>query len=265
MPTNNYIRVIERTLCVLEAFKGKPEIPLTELATRAHLVKSSVFRILHTLEQLGYVEKTPSGRYSITPRFGQLVENSHSQVPEELSTLVHPYMKELLTQFQETVNLGVLDEDKVLYIRVLESPHVFRLAAHAGIRSPLHSTALGKCLVCQHTRAEVERLLGKKPLPRFTNRTICDRALFFRELERVQKRGYAIDDMEDSPGARCLGAPILNAQGKVIAALSISSPVSRIDRARAREIGEALLSASHQISKLLGYSSTRFLLAEAGD
>jgi IclR family transcriptional regulator, KDG regulon repressor len=250
---------------VLEAFEGEDETSLTELAARAHLVKSSVFRILYTLERHAYVEKTSSGKYAITSRFGQLVKSSPSQVPNEISSLVHPFMQELLRRFQETVNLGVLDGDEVLYIRVLESPHTFRLAAHAGIRSPLHSTALGKCLISRFSRGEIERLLGKKPLQRFTTRTICDRTLLLRELERVRKRGYSIDDMEDSDGARCLGVPILDARSKVIAALSISAPVSRVDRKRVREISEALLTASEQISKVLGYNTGRVMLAAAGD
>ena len=94
------------------------------------------------------------------------------------------------------------------------------MAAHAGITSPLHSTALGKCLICQHSRSEVERLLENKPLQPFTNRIICDRSLFIREIERVRKRGYAVDDMENSLGARCLGVPILDSRGKVTAALT---------------------------------------------
>lgn len=265
MPANNYIRVIERTMRVLEAFEGEREVSLTELATRAQMVKSSVFRILFTLEQLAYIEKTASGKYVITPRFGQLNQTANAQAPAEIASLVQPFMQDLLRRYQETVNLGVLDGDKVLYIRVLESPHAFRLAAHAGIRSPLHSTALGKCLVCQHPRAEVERLLGKKPLQRFTTRTICDRNLFFRELERVRKRGYSVDDMEDSDGARCLGVPVVDARGKIIAALSISAPVSRMNRARAREVMDALLSVSQQISKLLGFTAEPVLLAQAGD
>ncbi|MGH9701477.1 MAG: IclR family transcriptional regulator [Candidatus Acidiferrales bacterium] len=265
MPANNYIRAIERTLRVVESFETDQELSLTELTARAHMVKSSVFRILFTLKRLAYVEKTPSGKYFITQRFGQLTQNGRAQAPAEISSLVQPFMQDLLHRYTETVNFGVLDGDKVLYIKVLESPHAFRMTAQAGITSPLHSTALGKCLICQHSRSEVERLIGKKPLQRFTTRTICDRSLFIREIERVRKRGYAVDDMEDSLGARCLGVPILDSRGKVTAALSISGPGSRINRARAREILDALLTVSQQISKLMGFTSDQNLLGQAGD
>ena len=265
MPANNHIRAIERTLRVFEPFKTDQEFSLARLTARAHMGKSSAFRILFTLERLAYVEKTPSSKYFITQRFGQLTQNNRAQAPVEISSLGQPFMQDLLHRYTETVNFGVQDGDKVLYIKVLESPHAFRMTVHAGITSPLHSTALGKCLICQHSRGEVERLLGKKPLRRYMNRTICDRSLFIREFERVRKRGYAVDDMEDSLGARCLGVPILDSRGKVTAALSISGPVSRINRVRAREILDALFAVSQQISKLLGLTADQNLLCQAGD
>lgn len=115
MPAYNYIRAIERTLRVLESFEADQELPLTELTARARMVKSSVFRILFTLEHLAYVEKTPSGKYFIAQRFGQLTQNSRAQAPAEISSLVQPFMQDLLHHYTETVNFGVLDGDKVLY------------------------------------------------------------------------------------------------------------------------------------------------------
>ncbi|MGH9724928.1 MAG: IclR family transcriptional regulator, partial [Candidatus Acidiferrales bacterium] len=138
MPTNNHIEAIARTLRVLEAFDGKPHVSLNELAGRVPIVKSSIYRILFTLQQSGYVSKTESGKYCITPRFARLA-GVQSNPSNELSSIALPFMAALLRRYQETVNLGVLDGDEVLYIRVLESPHAFRLAAHAGLRSPLHS------------------------------------------------------------------------------------------------------------------------------
>ncbi len=264
MPTNNYIRVIERMTRVLESFEGRTEVPLGELTTRARMVKSSVFRILYTLERLGYVEKSAGGRYSLTSRFKRLAGDARPNPAAELAAVAHPFMQDLVRRFQETVNLGVLDEDEVLYIRVVESPHAFRLAAHAGIRSPLHSTALGKCLLCRASTEELDRMLDWRNLRRFTSRTICDRAGLLREFTRVRKRGYAVDNMEDSDGARCFAVPIQDAQGRVIAALSVSGPASRLDRKRESEIAAGLKSVSRHISKLLGYSSDRVPLAGTG-
>lgn len=255
MPAHHNIAVIERMMRVLENFQGERDLNLTTLAVRSKMVKSSVYRILFTLERLGYVEKNGDGHYSVTSRFARL--GGQAKPPSDLPALAQPFMLDLVRRFQETVNLGVLDGDEVLYIRVIESPHTFRLAAHAGIRSPLHSTALGKALLASLPDAELQKLVKGCDFRRFTKNTICEVTPFMRELVRGRRRGYAIDNMEDSEGARCLAAPIFDGDQRGVAALSVSGPASRVHRARDQEITESLIGACKQISKLLGYSTER--------
>jgi IclR family acetate operon transcriptional repressor len=252
MPANNYISVLEKALRVVEAFRGERDVTLAELAARTRLVKSSVFRILFTLGQLGYIEKSEGGRYSVNTRFGRLA----GQAPPafDLSGLAAPFMAELLQRFQETINLGVLEGGEVLYIHVLECSHPFRLAAHAGMRSPVHSTALGKCLLCRMPRNEVAAILKLHPLQKLTPRTIREASAFFRTLERVRTNGYAIDDGEDSFGARCIAAPIFHPEGRVHAAISLSGPAARVRPEGDAEKVKALTDACRQISTLLGYT-----------
>jgi DNA-binding IclR family transcriptional regulator len=252
MPTNNYIAVLEKAMRVLEAFRGEREVALGELATRTRLVKSSVFRILFTLERLGYIEKENGGRYSVTPRFGRLAGEVRPAF--DLSTLAAPFMAQLVQRFQETINLGILDAGEVLYIHVIECSHPFRLAAHAGMRSRVHSTALGKCLLCRMPRPEVEAILKTHPLEPLTPRTIREPSAFYRELEKVAARGYAIDNEEDSRGARCIAAPILDLVGRLCAAISLSGPAARVKPARDAEIAKAVMEACKRISTLLGYA-----------
>lgn len=263
MPTNNYISVIEKTMRVLEAIRGKREVPLGEIASATGLIKSNTFRILFTLENLGYVEKSDGGRYSLTSRMGRLT--SDGRPSPDLGALAEPFMAELLRRFSETVNLGVLDNGEVLYLRVVESSHAFRLAAHAGMRSPVYSTALGKCLLCCLPRPEIEAVLKKHPMQRLTPRTITDRAGFYRELDRVRARGYSVDNQEDSSGARCLAAPILTAAGEVRAAISISGPAVRMVPPRDREISQALIDACGKVARLLGYATGKKGKAVRGD
>jgi len=253
MPTNNYIAVLEKAVRVLEAFHGEHEVALGELAARTRLVKSSVFRILFTLERLGYIEKGNGGRYSVTSRFGRLAGEVRPAL--DLSTLAAPFMAPLVQRFQETINLGILDAGEVLYIHVIECSHPFRLAAHAGMRSRVHSTALGKCLLCRMPRPEVEAILKTHPLQSLTPRTIRELSAFYRELERVRARGYAIDNEEDSRGARCIAAPILDPEGDVRAAISLSGPATRVKPVRDAEIAKAVMEACKRISTLLGYTA----------
>lgn len=252
MATNNYIAVVDKAMRVLEAMRGKREVSLSELTARTHLVKGSVFRILYTLERLGYVEKINGGRYSLTSRLARLVRDQRSG--SDLSSIAAPFMAQLLQRFQETINLGVLDGGEVLYIHVIECSHPFRLAAHAGARSPVHSTALGKCLLCRLSRPEIEALLKIHPLRPKTPRTIRDTSAFYRELEKVRARGYAVDSEEDSSGARCIAAPITDPENRVCAAISLSGPGIRVKPARDREVAKTLMEASRQISTLLAYT-----------
>ncbi len=252
MPANNYISVLEKTLRVLEAFHGEREVALHELAVRTGLVKSSIFRILFTLGRLGYIEKTDGGRYSVSSRFARLAGNAPPAF--DLSSLAAPFMAKLVQRFQETINLGVLEGAEVLYIHVLECSHPFRLAAHAGMRSPVHSTALGKCLLCHMRHDDIEGILKIHPLQKLTARTIREPSAFFRALDKVRARGYAIDDGEDSPGARCIAAPILDPDGHVRAALSLSGPAARIQPGGDAEKVKALTDACREISTLLGYT-----------
>jgi IclR family acetate operon transcriptional repressor len=253
MPTNNYISVVDKAMRVLEALRGKREVPLREIASSAGLIKSSTFRILFTFESLGYVEKSAGGRYGLTAHLARLT-SGHRPSPD-LGNLVEPFMAELLGRFRETVNLGVLDDGEVLFIRVRESSQSFRLANHAGIRTPVHSTALGKCLLCCLPHKEIETILKKHPLRATPPRTIRDRPTFYRELAGVRFRGYAIDDQEYSCGARCLAAPIYTAGGDVCAAISIAGPAARMIPQRDREIGQALMETCGKIAKLVGYTT----------
>ncbi|MGH9542866.1 MAG: IclR family transcriptional regulator [Terriglobales bacterium] len=252
MAGNNYIVAIERAARVLEAFHGQQDVTLSGLTRRAGMVKSSVYRILFTLESLGYVERGASG-YSLSPKLALLAGDGGRPL-RGLGDMALPFMRELLRHFQETVNLGVLEDGEVVYIRVLESPHPLRLAAHAGMRSPVYSSALGKSLLAFRSRAEIEEVLRVRPPRALTPRTVRNKFDFFRDLDRVRLRGYAVDNEEDARGARCIGVPVLGADAKVVAALSISGPASRLAASRDREFAEALRQAARQIETLLGYA-----------
>ncbi len=252
MAARNYIAAIERTLKVVESFNGQREVSLGELASRTRMIKSSVFRILYTLVQLGYAEKDTQGRYSLTSRWENLCLGA--QPTRELIRLSGPLMTVLLNRFKETVNLGVIDGGDVLYIHVIESPYAFRLAAHAGMRSPLFSTALGKCLLSHLLEEQVDAILQKYPIQHLTDHTVRDSAAFKRELGRVREHGFAVDNGEDSSGARCVAAPIFNAAGEVVAAISISGPAGRINHKRDGELAQSLMDTCRRISTTLRYT-----------
>jgi len=140
-----------------------------------------------------------------------------------------PYLKELVNQCNETVHLGVLEEGEVLYIAKEESSQTIRMISYVGRRAPLHCTALGKVLLAYLAEEKRKKILGQKELLRFTKKTITDRKELEKELNKVKKQGFALDREENEKDVRCIAAPIKSYQGGVIAAISISGPVYRID------------------------------------
>jgi len=172
----------------------------------------------------------------------------------DLAREATPYLKELVNQCNETVHLGVLEEGEVLYLAKEESSQTIRMISYVGKRAPLHCTALGKVLLAYLSAEERKEILGEKVLPRLTENTITDKKELEKELSKVREQGFALDREENEKDIRCVAAPIRNYQGEVIAAISISSPIFRIDKNAQSDLKEALLETSKEISKRLGYN-----------
>jgi IclR family acetate operon transcriptional repressor len=247
------IAVLDRALDVLEALAdGTEALGVTELARRVGATKSAAYRILANLERRGYVTKDPTtARYSLGTRLAYLGQRSLGTF--DLRQVARPVLDDLNRRFQETVNLGVLDGDEVVYIDMIESHHGLRMAARVGARDFVHSTALGKAMLAFLSPEAIQRRL-QRPLPPRTAHTITDPALLAAELDRVRARGVAEDHAENELGARCVAAPIFDHAGSVIAAISLSSPESRLDDRRAAEVATAIQAAAQEITRRIGGS-----------
>ncbi len=163
-------------------------------------------------------------------------------------------MRKLQDRFQETVNLAVLDDNMAVYIEILESNHAFKISAQIGGRDYPHCTSLGKAILAFLPDQEVEAIAAATGLPRLTDRTITSIERLREELEVIRTRGYSIDDGENEEGARCIGAPIFNRRGQVVAAISISGPAQHLSQELIETMGAALLDASASISQELGHA-----------
>jgi IclR family acetate operon transcriptional repressor len=245
------VEAVIKALDVLEAFRDSEELTLTEISQRVGLNVSRTFRLLHTLAERGYVERSSDGgRYLL----GVKLFERAACLRKGLRQTALPFMNQLLLKFNETVNLGIPDKEEILYIEILESSHPFRMAAAVGTRSPFHSTALGKAIMAHLSEDQLKALLTPKRLVKLTERTITDPKELNESLQVVYQEGYAIDDEETEPGAACIGAPIFDGTGKPVAAMSISGPVNRILGERKEGIAAALIQACGEVSKRLGFA-----------
>jgi len=248
------IKVLNKALSILEILLQQGSaMNMTELSEKLELYPSTIHRILDTLKYRGYVEQDPhTQKYQLGLKALELGMAKLHQM--DLAREATPHLKELVNQCNETVHLGVLEAGEVLYLAKEESSQTIRMISYVGRRSPLHCTALGKVLLAYLSAEERKKILGEKVLPRLTENTITDKRELEKELSKVREQGFAFDREENEKDVRCVAAPIRNYQGEVIAALSISSPVFRIDKNAQNSLKEALIETSEKISRRLGYN-----------
>lgn len=250
--SRNFIEALAKGFVLLEVLgRSSDGLTLPELTSSLKMVKSSVFRLLYTLEQLGYV--TRSGpHYRLGLKCILLGEFALGQT--NLSQIARPYLERIRDEFKETANLAIIDGDAVLYLEVLESPHPLRAVVRPGHRSPLHTSALGKCLIAYFSEEELHRILKTENLQKLTASSISSFQTLTKELARVRQLGYAFDDREDSVGTRCVGAPIFSDAGKPIAAISLSAPAVRLPGDLMKVVSKRMRETSEEISRRLSHS-----------
>lgn len=254
-PDGKYsVPVVRSTFRILEELGRAELLGLSEITQRTGISKSTVFRILSTLQELGYVLRDADRIYRISPTLAQLA--GEEAAGEALRRLALPYMLQLRDQYGETVNLGVRYFDKVTYLEVVPSEFALRLEEVRGASVPVHASALGKAILAFSPRSAVESLVRGRPLERITPNTICDPDEFLAELKRVNNAGLAFDRGEGSVLAICIGAPILDAQGNALAALSISGPAQRFRPKKDSPVIASLLNVTTEISRTLARSAT---------
>jgi IclR family acetate operon transcriptional repressor len=239
------VPVVRSTFRILEELSHAGLLGLNDITRSTGISKSTVFRILNTLQEMGYVLRDDGG-YRISPTLGRLAGDEASS--EALRRLALPAMLGLRDQYGETVNLGVLAFDKVTYLEVVPSEFALRLEERRGASVPAHASALGKAILAFSPRDAVHTLINGRTLEIITRNTISNSDEFLTELKRVRHAGFAFDRGEGSLLAVCIGAPILDAQGNAIAAMSISGPASRFNPRRDSPVVVSLLRATSELS-----------------
>jgi IclR family transcriptional regulator, KDG regulon repressor len=246
-PERYNVRAVERAIAILSAFDGEHEDRgVSEIAHITGLHKATTHRIMMTLLNGGFLERSPDGeRFRLGLRVVELGLGALRRL--DVRRIAFPYMEQLVERFQETADLGIFDRGWVLYVEVVHSQHSLTIAARIGRRLPAYCTASGRVFLAFLPPEVVEPILNGPLLP-CTGRTITSIARLREELELTRQRGYALDDEELEVGIRAVSAPIRDIDGNVIAALSIPGPVSRLPPERMAVITEALLETANAIS-----------------
>lgn len=249
------IRVIDRAMALLQCFTlDAADLTLADLAARAGISRPTAHRLLSSLVHYRFLEQDPvTRRYRLglgLLELGQLVLERL-----RLAEVARPSLEQLVKVTGETSYLGVLDEAMTMYVAKVEGTFAMRLESSIGSRHPSHCTALGKVLLAGY-EGGVEELYPDPVLPTMTTRSISDLETLKLEIERVRRTGWAFDDEEYEDGARCIAAPVLDHTGSVVAAVSVSGPVSRFTDAQVDLLSAELLGAGREISAALGHKGT---------
>jgi len=239
---------VGKALAILDVFEsGASMLGVSEVARQAHLAKSTAFRLLASLEQQGYVERS-GDRYCLGKRLFELGNQVSWCRPRSLRDTTLPYMCDLFSATRKTVHLAVLDDGDVLYVEKLQGHDQVRAPTRVGGRVSARTTALGKAILAFSAPADIEDALTRSPSLR-TPHTILLPNLFLEELEKVRRTGVAYDREEVKIGLTCVAAPIISL-GEPVGALSVSGNTESFDpasvaqrvRATANAIGAQLAS-----------------------
>lgn len=246
-------RSLARALLVLEAL-GEAGGPLgvTEIARRIGVHKSSVYRLLRTMVEYGYLEQHgDSSAYWLGSRLthlGNLV-SLHMELPR----LARPHLERLSQLTRETVNLGQLQGSSCLYLLSIPTDKSIGMIARPyGATDPVYSTALGKAMLAFLPPAHVSALLrGVQFVPR-TPHTVANRKALWAALDTTRARGYAVDDRENDEEVRCVGAPVFDRHAQVVGAVSVSAPAFRLRVDDVPSVAELVKQTAFDIATVLG-------------
>lgn len=247
----NETQSLHRAIAILDCFRDfQPELGVREIARQLELHPSTVGRMLATMTSLGILSQDKeSHRYRMGSKVLKWGEVYTSNV--DLRAQARPYLEQLHSVTEETVSLDIPDGDSRICIERIESPHSLRWVARIGERMPYYASASGKVLLSFMPAAQQEKVL-KMPLQQLTPNTTTDPQLLRRELESIQKRGYAVSQGERVEGVCCVAAPIFDGVNRIIGAINISGPSTRFSKEKIQKYARLVMKASTALSQTMG-------------
>jgi IclR family KDG regulon transcriptional repressor len=247
-------RAVERALDILLCFsRNEPGLTLTQIAERVELHKSTVHRLLATLENKRFVQREEgNGSYRLGIR---LIELGFSALKRtNLSEKSAPYMRRLSAEHRETVDLAILEGPDVVYLQVIESPQRMKIAAAPGEHLPAFCTATGKSLLAFLPDEEVRKII-EQGVRKYTEHTNLSFSALFDELRTTRERGYALSVEEFEDGICAVAAPILDPSGRPLAAIAMVGPAFRLSSERMAELGQAVKATANAIAQEIGLAT----------
>ncbi|MBA7512352.1 Transcriptional regulator KdgR [subsurface metagenome] len=241
------IHSVENAFSLLEALADKGlELGIAEICKKIVLPKGTIHRLLGTLKNLGYIEQNPRNRkYYLTVKIFKL----GTAVTDKVGLVqIIPYMKELSQQFNETVNLAILDRDEITYLYSVGSDNTLRLDLKIGSNQPAYCAAVGKVLLAYLSEQKLVSYLERIKLKSYTPYTTTSKEYLKKDLKFIREREYSFVNEEYMVGVSCVAVPLKDKQGKVYAGLSFSVPTVRMDKEKLPHLIDSLISTAKKIT-----------------
>ena len=250
-PDNTSVQSLDRALRILAIVAQGNGLSLSEIAASSGLAASTVYRMLTTLESHGMVEFDKIEQlWSIgveTYRMGSAFLRRR-----KLFDLARIVMQDLMEQTGETANLGVAEEDCVVFVSQVETHQPIRAFFRPGTRTSFHASGIGKAILAHLPAERVEAIVHKAGLEAYTPKTLADESALARDLSEIRARGWSVDDEERHPGMRCVAAAIFNEFGEPVGGVSVSGPTARVTLERLAEIGPMVRDAAAEVTRMIG-------------
>lgn len=245
---DHYVQSLERGLSVITAFgPDSPQMTLSDVARATGLTRAAARRFLLTLVDLGYV-RTDGKLFELTPRVLDLGYAYLSSI--SLPGVAEPHLEHLVAETHESSSMSVLDGRDIVYVARVPTSRIMTVAINVGTRFPAYATSMGRVLLAGLPEDKLEAYLAGVHLDQLTERTVTSAEDLRAVLDEVRREGYALVDQELEAGLRSLAVPVRDKRGRVIAAVNISSHVSRLTREKAtREFLPLLLEAAERIER----------------
>ncbi|WP_236915468.1 IclR family transcriptional regulator [Clostridium sp. Cult2] len=220
----NIIKSVVKALNLLEILAGHEKLGVSELSEITGFGKSTTHRMLNTLKYLNYVDQDlESDDYFVSMKLYELGNKVANKIP--IKNIARPHLEMLFNKVNETVNLGVIDNQSVLYLDKIVSKEPLRIELDIGLKVPIYSSALGKTLAAFNNDIKLDNIEYVK----HTEKTIDSNEKFYKELEKIRRQGYAFDNEEYIKGLVCIAVPVFNSKNKAVASISVSLPAARLN------------------------------------
>lgn len=249
------VQVLDRAFAILAIVSNESAsfLSVAEIAEKAQLNRSTVYRLLESMVAHGYIEKNPQGKYRLGIKLVSLAGNYINSL--ELVTIAQPHLWDLAYQLKLSSYMAILSGVEVVYVARADSFRRNSVFTEIGWRAPAYATAHGLCLLSQFSSASLDTILANMTFDKLAQNTVKNADDLKTLLREVRTRGYAIDDESYENGMRCIGMPVYNYCGEVIAAISVSGSCEQLPRSEWGRVIDIVASAANAISNKMGYTS----------